>query len=317
MSDLPTAVLGRTGIRATKLGFGAMELRGSGGRIGRRVEPERAGRILNAVLDAGINFIDTSPDYGISEELIGEHISQRRGEFFLASKCGCPINQPRRIPGGWPPHIFTPENIRAGVEQSLRRMRTDHLDVVQFHASPSRSVLEENRSVETLRELQSEGKIRFLGMSGTLPHLRDHIAMGVFDAFQIPYSALEREHEPEITAAAGAGAGTIIRGGVARGAPAAAERSVERLPEFFQQIFKQRRSAWERAKLDEILGGMSRMEFMLRFTLTHPDMHTTIVGTANPDHLSENLAAAAKGPLSDDLYGEAKSRLSAISGSSS
>src|SRR5262245_55327894 len=157
MADLPTATLGRTGLEVTKLGFGAMELR-DGSRAG------VASDVLNGVLDAGINFIDTSPDYGGSEELIGEHISNRRAEFFLASKCGCPVNQPRPAEGQRPEHVFTPENIRAAVEQSLRRMRTDHLDLVQFHISPSRDTLEENGAVEALTELRDEGKTRFIGM---------------------------------------------------------------------------------------------------------------------------------------------------------
>ena len=66
---------------------------------------------------------------------------------------------------------------------------------------------------------------------------------------------------------------------------------------------------FEGAKLGDLLDGMSRMEFMLRFTISHPDMNTTIVGTANPEHLKANLAAAAKGPLLRDLYEEAKRRL--------
>src|SRR5579862_1275398 len=202
MSELPRAVLGRTGLEVTKLGYGAMELRGPAGGRGRDVDSGDATRILNQVLDAGINFIDTSPDYGGSEELIGRSISGRRDEFFLASKCGCPINLPPPGPGERPEHVFTPENIRAGVEQSLRRMSTDHIDIVQFHASPSRDVLEHNGAVEALVALRDEGKIRFLGMSGTLPNITDHIDMGVFDAFQIPYSALEREHEDIITEAA-------------------------------------------------------------------------------------------------------------------
>ena len=305
MSDLPTSKLGRTGLEVTKLGYGAMELRG-GGR-GRGLGDDRARSILNAVLDSGINYIDTSPDYGTSEELIGEHIAQRRDEYYLASKCGCPINQPRPAQGR-PAHVFTPENIRAGVEQSLARMKTDHLDVVQFHANPARAVLEENRAVETLRELQREGKIRFLGMSGTLPNLSDHIAMGVFDAFQIPYSALERTHEEAISAAAQAGAGTIIRGGVARGAPAE-DKDFSAAPEFWRKAIGQRRDLWAQAKLDELLEGKSRMHLMLRFTLTHPDLHTTIVGTINPDHLAGNLEALRAGPLPDDVYAEAKRRL--------
>ena len=128
------------------------------------------------------------------------------------------MNQPPPAAGERPAHVFTPENIRAAVEQSLRRMRTDHLDLVQFHISPSRDTLEENGAVDALIELRDEGKTRFIGMSGTLPNLVDHIDMGVFDAFQIPYSALERDHEGAIHDAAVAGSGTIIRGGVARGA---------------------------------------------------------------------------------------------------
>jgi len=95
MSDLPTSVLGRTGANVTKLAYGAMELRGRvPGRGGREVSPDQAKTILNAVLDSGINMIDTSPDYGASEELIGEFISNRRSEFFLSSKCGCAVNPP-------------------------------------------------------------------------------------------------------------------------------------------------------------------------------------------------------------------------------
>lgn len=309
MSNLPTAVLGRTGLTVTKLGYGAMELRGGGGMRSRSVDRDDAGKILNAVLDAGINYIDTSPDYGLSEELIGEFISHRRDEYYLASKCGCPVNQPPPAPGERNPHIFTRENVRAGVEQSLTRMKTDHLDLVQFHISPSRAELEENDSVAELVELQQEGKIRFIGMSGTLPNLPDHIAMGVFDAFQIPYSALEREHEALISDAARAGSGTVIRGGVARGIPAAQNLNMDGMPDRFRQMYQQRRDRWDDAGLEELLEGMTRMEFMLRFTLSHPDMHTTIVGTANPDHLADNLNAAEKGALPADLYAAAMEKL--------
>jgi aryl-alcohol dehydrogenase-like predicted oxidoreductase len=310
MTDLPTSTLGRTGLSVTKLGYGAMELRGPAGGWGREIDEATAGALLNEVLDSGIRLIDTSPDYGRSEELIGTHLSGRRDEFVLTSKCGCAVSTDG-APIGFGEHTFTRENVRAGVEQSLRRMRTDHVDVVQFHASPTRTTLEENDSVAELVTLRDEGKIRFLGMSGTLPNIEDHIAMGVFDVFQIPYSAIEREHEETITRAAQAGAGTIIRGGVARGVPAARAESIERMPERLREIYAERHDRFERADLDDLLDGMSRMEFMLRFTISHPDMHTTIVGTANPEHLAANLDAAVKGPLPADLYEAAKSRLAA------
>jgi aryl-alcohol dehydrogenase-like predicted oxidoreductase len=287
-----------------------MELRGAlpGTSTGRDVSPDQANTILNAVLDAGITLIDTSPDYGRSEEYIGEFISNRRGEYFLSSKCGCPINPPA---GERPPHVFTRANVRAGVEQSLRRMKTDHIDLVQFHISPSRAELESNDSVAELVELQREGKIRFIGMSGVLPNLTDHIEMGVFDAFQIPYSALEREHDVSIHDAATGGAGTIIRGGVARGLPVAPASTLERLPERFRQTYVKRRDLWDEARLDDVLDGMPRMEFMLRYTLSHPQMTTTIVGTANPAHLADNVAAAKKGPLPADQMARASERLDA------
>jgi aryl-alcohol dehydrogenase-like predicted oxidoreductase len=311
VADLPKAVLGRTGLEVTKLGYGAMELRGGGGaRMGRDLDDKAVAEVLNGVLDAGINFIDTSPDYGLAEERIGANISHRRDEFFLASKCGCPVNQPEPAPGQRREHVFTRDNVRAGVEQSLERMKTDHLDLVQFHASPARSTLEENDSVAELVALKDEGKIRFLGMSGTLPNLNDHIEMGVFDAFQIPYSAVEREHEDAISTATARGAGTIIRGGVARGIPAAPRERLDRLPEAFRPAMTERLDRFEGAALDDLLDGMSRMEFMLRFTISHPAMHTTIVGTSSAKHLADNVAAAAKGPLPTDVYEAAKQRLS-------
>src|SRR5499433_3744436 len=214
MAELPKRALGRTGLQVTMLGYGAMELRGT--PRGRDVTDKQAQIILNAVLDAGINYIDTSIDYGVSEERIGRYISGRRSEYYLASKCGCLVGAPAAPRGERSPHVFTRDNILAGVEQSLARMRTDHLDVLQFHISPSRQTLQEHGALETVLELKRSGTVRFVGMSGTLPHLADHIAMGVFDVFQIPYSAVEREHETIITAAAQAGAGIVIRGGAAK-----------------------------------------------------------------------------------------------------
>ena len=199
MADLPKRELGRTGLQVTMLGYGAMELRGA--PRARDTTEAQAETILNAVLDAGINYIDTSIDYGVSEERIGRYISHRRSEYYLASKCGCLVGAPA-VRGQRSPHVFTRDNILAGVEQSLVRMKTDYLDVVQFHISPSKQTLEENGALDAVMELKQAGKVRFIGMSGTLPHLKDHIAMGVFDVFQVPYSAMEREHEAIIAAAA-------------------------------------------------------------------------------------------------------------------
>jgi aryl-alcohol dehydrogenase-like predicted oxidoreductase len=296
MNELPKRTLGRTGFEVTTLGYGAMELRGA--PAGPEISDQAAEQVLNAVLDAGINFIDTSIDYDRSEELIGRFIPHWRGEYFLASKCGC-------VPGAGmgAEHIHTAANIRAGVEQSLRRLKTDYLDLVQFHRSLSRGEFEEHGALEAALELKKTGKVRFIGVSGTLPNLFEQVEMGVFDAFQIPYSALQREHEEVIARAAAAGAGIIIRGGVARGAPEDWQRRYYMLPRTTM------RERWEKARLDDLLNGLSRLEFTLRFTLSNPALDTTIVGTKDAGHLRDNIAAALKGPLPQDVYQAARKRL--------
>ncbi len=300
--SLQTRPLGNTGAEVTVLGYGAMELRGQ--PRGPSVSDEEAAAILHAVLDGGINIVDTSIDYGRSEELIGRYLSGRRDEYFLASKCGCPLSSPPSGPVP-APHDYRRENVRAGIEQSLRRLRTDRLDLLQVHISPSRDQLESDDTIATLEGLRDEGKVRFIGMSGTLPNLPDHLAMGVFDVFQIPYSLLQRDHEDLIGRAAEQGAGTFVRGGAARGAPAE-DKGWDRGPIGVAEGIA--KSRWEVAGGDELLDGMSRMELVIRFTLSHPGLSTTIVGTADPAHLASNLAIAEKGPLPADVYARVKER---------
>jgi len=307
MPDLPKRKLGRTGLNVTTLSFGALELRGMVAGVGRPLEPGQPERILNAVLDAGINYIDVAVDYGEAETHIGRCVSSRRKEFFLASKCGCPPDVTKFLPGertrfGVPLprlHDYSRDNIISACHQSLRRMKTDYLDVIQFHFSPAREVLEQQAAIQTLQDLKREGKVRFIGCSSILPNITDHIEMGVFDVLQIPYSALQPENEAAIAAAAKSGVGIVIRGGVARGEPAEGQGS--------GSVW----GLWDKANMDGLLEGMSATEFMLRFTIANPDIHTTIIGTLNPAHLQENVAAVLKGPLPASVYHEAKERLAA------
>ena len=284
MSDnLPRAVLGRTNLSVTRLGWGAAD---------RRVwNEDLAESICNSVLDAGINYVDTANDYGRSEEFIGKLISHRRDEFYLASKCGC-------VPGGGS-HVWTEENAFRGLHESLSRLRTDYLDLMQLH-NPTVNECERGRLVEALNEMRDQGKVRWIGISTTLPHLPTFLEWGVFDTFQIPYSALERQHEEWIARVAEAGIGTVIRGGVALGEPGQGLGIPERWRGF------------SGAKLEDLQeADESRTAFMLRFTLTHPGIDTIIVGTQNPAHLRENVVAVNRGPLPADVYEEAKRRLSA------
>ena len=298
-ATLPKATLGRTGLQVTRLGYGAMEVRGSRIWGGRPVTEDQAKTILNAVLDAGINFIDTANDYGRSEEFIGKYISNRRDEFYLATKCGCTVVR-RDENTDDTPHVWTHDNLFRGLNESLKRMKTDYVDIMQLHNPPVEET-EKGQLVDALKEMRSQGKVRFIGISTTVPHLPTYLDWGVFDTFQIPYSALEREHENWITKAHEAGIGTIIRGGVARGEPGEGLGNADRWSRF------------KEANLDDLLtAGENRSTFMLRFTLSHPAVDTIIAGTLKPEHLQENVEAAQRGALPADVYEEAKRRLEGV-----
>jgi len=293
--SLPKHTLGRTGLQVTSIGYGSMGLRGPATWGVRVVDEDESGRLLNAVLDAGINFLDTAPDYGVSEERIGRSISSRRGEFILATKCGCdPVQHQDHLEVR---HVWTRDTVLRNIETSLRRMRTDQIDILQFHGGDAETLQQEGL-IQTLLELREQKLIRFIGSSSSLPHLPGLIDLGVFDTFQLPYSCLAPEHHDLISQAAATGAGIIIRGGIAHGGP---DAEIQR-PAFNE--------VWQQAGLDEVLPvGMSRAELILRYTLSHPDCHTTIVGTCSHAHLAENLKAAAIGRLPDELHREITRRV--------
>jgi len=297
MADaMPRRQLGRTGLEVTRLGYGAMEIRGSRIWNGRSVSDRQAETVLNEVLDSGINFIDTANDYGRSEELIGRYLNSRRDEFFLATKCGCKVTRRDEYTDDTA-HVWTRENLERGLHESLSRLRTDCVDVLQLH-NPKVTDCETGNLVSVLEDMRRQGKTRWIGCSSTLPDIETYIGWGVFDTFQIPYSALQREHEDVITRAAEAGAGVIVRGGVARGEPGngLGDRS--------------RWASFQAANLDELREpGESRTAFLLRFTMSHPVISTTIVGTLDLGHLRENAEAARRGPIPAGTYEEAKRRL--------
>jgi aryl-alcohol dehydrogenase-like predicted oxidoreductase len=287
--------LGATKLPVTCLGYGSMGLRGPVTWGVRTVTDEAADKFLNQVLDAGINFIDTSPDYGASEERIGKYIGSRRSEFFLATKCGCDYQQ--HTDHIEIIHTWSADVLKRNIETSLSRLQTDCIDLLQFHGGDAESI-QQAGLVNTLIEFREQGMIRFLGASNAIPNLQGMIDMGVFDTFQIPYSCLAPQHHDLISQAAATGAGIIIRGGIAHGGPDAV---IER-PAL--------NDVWQQANLDELLpSGMTRAELILRFTLSHPNIDTVIAGTCDTQHLQENIASASAGPLGEDLYTEIKQRV--------
>lgn len=153
--NVPTmnkTVFGKTGFQVTPLGFGA-------GPIGYlKIDQDRIATILNTLLDAGVNVIDTAASYPGSEEAIGNSVSHRRGNFVLISKCGQSFPD---VPGdAWSPQVIT-----GTIDRALLRLKTDHLDVMLLH-SCDLATLKKGDAIAALAKARDAGKIRFAGYSG-------------------------------------------------------------------------------------------------------------------------------------------------------
>jgi aryl-alcohol dehydrogenase-like predicted oxidoreductase len=261
----------------------------------RNVAPDQADALLNGVLDAGINFIDTAPDYGHSEDMIGQFIAHRRDEYLLATKCGC--NVPRV---GDARHIWTGAQLRHNIEHSLKRLNTEYVDVWQVHSAYPEELLDTD-VVETMLQIKDEGKVRHvaISMAGASEgygyvQLKPYLGWEDWEAVQIWYSAFIRHSEDLILQAARQGWGTIVRGLVRPPRDATND------------------ALFEKVGIDDLRSpGESRAQFLVRFGIAHPGLHTAIVGTSSLAHLQDNVKAAEAGPLPADVVAEAKHRLGA------
>jgi len=212
---MDTRPLGDTGLRVTPIGFGAF-------KIGRNVgikypqgyalpSDDAVERLLNGVLDLGINFIDTAPAYGASEERIGRAIGRRRDEFILSTKVG------ETFEAGTSSYDFSPPAVRASVDRSRSRLRADVIDIVYIH-SDGRDVeiMQSSGAVEALQALRDEGVIRAIGLSGkTVEGAR--AALEWSDVLMIEYHVNDRSHERVMGEAATQGAGVVVKKGLASG----------------------------------------------------------------------------------------------------
>jgi len=292
---METRTFGKTGLNVTVLGYGAMELRNPS------VDKALAEKLLNTVLDSGITFIDTAPDYGPSEDYIGKFITHRRDEYVLATKCGC--NIPRPADPDAPRHIWTGAQLRHNIEHSLKRLNTDHVDIWQIHSAYPGD-LAGTDVLETMFKIKAEGKVRHIAVSmGGASEKYGYVQMrgyldpawDAFEAMQVWYSALVRHSEQAIRDAAAKGVGTILRGATRRVDP-----------------WESLADACTKLRLDDLRApGESAAQFLLRFVASHPGAHTIIVGTQSLDHLAENVVAAEVGPLPADVLAEARKRLDA------
>ena len=207
--------IGTTGLRLPPLGFGAF-------KIGRNQQvkyphdydlPDDAAvdRLLNGVLDAGINFIDTAPAYGLSEERIGRALSSRRDDFVISTKVG------ETFATGKSHYDFSGKSIRQSVQRSLRRLKRDVLDVVFLHAHGNDCAIQRDTdAVETLCALKDVGEIRAIGLSGKTP-AGAREAFSWADVLMVEFHPDDVSHRQVMQEAASAGIGVIVKKGLASG----------------------------------------------------------------------------------------------------
>lgn len=168
-------------------------------------------RLLSAVLDMGINYIDTAPAYGLSEERIGRAIGHRKPEFLLSTKVG------ETFHNGTSEYDFSERGVRASIDASRTRLRVERLDLVFIHASRDDArVLRETDVVATLRDLRDEGVVGAAGLSG-YTEAAFRVALDWADAIMVEYHPNDRSLGPIMAEAAERGIAVMIKKALAAG----------------------------------------------------------------------------------------------------
>lgn len=262
--------LGQTDMQVTRLGFGLSEI---GSADLSDSHPEE---VLNAALDAGINFLDTAACYGLSEELIGNAVSARRSEFYLATKAG-------HVVAGYQGEEWTAQTIRDSIDRSLKRLKTDYLDLVQLH-SCGVAVLERGEAIGALQEAQREGKTRYIGYSGDNDAAEWAVRSGLFDTLQTSFNLVDQKARFNLfTQAKAQSMGVIVKRPIANSAWGAVESPSGYADGYFERA--------QRMRAAEPLpdAPADRIALALGFTLAHDAVDVAIVGTKTPKYMRSNV----------------------------
>jgi aryl-alcohol dehydrogenase-like predicted oxidoreductase len=263
--------LGSTELEVSRLGVGLHEI----GKL-TLADEAKVSRMLNQALDGGINFLDTSACYGLSEELIGRTIAHRREEYVLATKCG-------HIAGGYIGQEWTAKTIIDSIDRSLTRMKTSYLDLVQLH-SCGVDILERGEAIRAVLDAKQAGKARYVGYSGDNEAAQWVVTSGLFDTLQTTFNLVDQQARMRLFPQARAsGMGIIVKRPIANGA-----WGVSASPSAYARQY------FERAQVMAEIGPIShapehRILLALGFTFAHEEIDTVIVGTRNPQHMQANI----------------------------
>lgn len=255
---------------------------------------ERFTGMLNFLIDAGVNLIDTAANYAASEEMLAQALGARRSEVILLSKCGHPVE-------GTTAPAWSGELVRQTVERTLRRLKTDWLDIMLLH-SCDLETLQQGEALEALLEAREAGKVRFAGYSGDNEAAAWAAAHPEIEVIETSVNIADQANiEGVLPVAVEHEVAVIAKRPLANAAwkPAGAQ------PGFYgdyAQIYHERLEQMKIEPADLGFPGPAAEawpEIALRFTLSQPGVHTAIAGTTNPENARANLAAAEKGPLSE------------------
>jgi L-galactose dehydrogenase len=269
--------LGRTGLKVSKIGFGTSALGNAFGDI----DPGEGMRAVHQAVDSGINFFDSSPYYGITlaETRLGEALAGRRDRVILATKCG-------RY--GFDQFDFSPKRVIASMDESLRRLQTDYIDLFQIHDVEFGDVPQIiQETVPALRQLQQQGKARYIGITGYPPKLLRRIAEAVpVDSIlsYCHYNLLNTNMDGVLTQfTQDRGMGLINASGLSMGL------LTEQGPPDWHPAPPQLREAARKAAVFCREQGANISELALRFCLANPFVSTTLVGVATTRELETSL----------------------------
>ena len=301
--------LGNTGLKVSRLGIGLAE-------IGYQLTTDNvleAGKVLNTALDNGINFLDTASCYGlsengvygISEELIGKTVSNRRNEYILATKCG---HYPYRKKLEQHPESWLASTVELNINQSLNRLKTDYVDLLQIH-SCSLEVLKKGEIIEALVKIKESGKTRFIGYAGDNEAAIYAMSLGIFDTLQTSYNLVDQKARLNLfPLVEKQNTGLIIKRPIANAAWRSTKKIFVGFSDYYDDSYK------ERANEIISLGPLTNepensIELALGYILSEKLVNSAIVGTKNDKHLLANINLVKNGiNLDKNLINEIKSR---------
>jgi len=306
--------LGQSGIEASVVGFGAWAV---GGFSWGGTDEEAAIAAIRAGLDEGMSLLDTAPVYGfgVSEDTCGKAIEGRRDEVVLATKCGIVwhTEQGDHFFDGPPGPCYRylgAESLRYEVEESLKRLRTDRIDLFQTHWQESTTSIAD--TMATLMALKEEGKIRAIGVSNCdVGQLEEYKAAGVLDVDQERFSMLDRKLEPQqLPWCAQSGVSVLayspleqglLTGKVPPGREFSGDDQRRTRPRFSTENRERVLAMLEDMRPVADRYGLSFAQLTIAWTVAQPGLTHALVGARNPEQAKENAGAGDVELTDDDL----------------